>query len=307
MGVAYPVLVKDRDLIVEVLEREEAGFARTLKTGLSLLEEAQRDVVASGATVFPGDVAFRLHDTHGFPIELTSEIVGESGLEVDRAAFDASMPEERERARASSKALNLADDAQYRELIERHGTTEFVGRDVGRYSLETTVLAILVGEDGTSELFLEATPFYAESGGQVGDVGTFVTESGRFEVVDTQNVAGGLFAHRGHVTGEVLPGQVGVATIDPIRREATMRNHTATHLLHSGLRSVLGDHVRQQGSYVGPDRLRFDFAHGAAVRPEELSEILTLVNSDVVANESVETIQTTKTDAEKMGAIAFFG
>jgi alanyl-tRNA synthetase len=307
MGDAYPVLVKDRDLIISILEREEAGFARTLRTGMTLLEEARQEVEASGATVFPGDVAFRLHDTHGFPIELTSEIVGETGLEVDRGAFDAAMNEQRERARASSKALNLADDAQYRELIESHGTTEFVGRDVGRYSLETTVLAILVGEDGTSELFLEATPFYAESGGQVGDVGTFVTESGRFEVVDTQNVAGGLFAHRGQLTGEVLPGQVGVATIDPTRREATRRNHTATHLLHSGLRTVLGDHVRQQGSYVGPDRLRFDFAHGTGVRPAELSEILTLVNADVVANDPVETILSSKSDAEKMGAIAFFG
>jgi alanyl-tRNA synthetase len=307
MGVAYPVLVKDRDLIVSVLEREEAGFARTLRTGMALLDEARADVVHSGASVFPGDVAFRLHDTHGFPIELTSEIVAESGLEVDRTAFDAAMTEQRERARRSSKALNLADDAQYRELIERHGTTEFIGRDAGHYSLETTVLAILAGEDGTSELFLETTPFYAESGGQVGDVGVVVTESGRFEVLDTQNVAGGLFAHRGRLSGEILPGQVGVATIDPLRREATRRNHTATHLLHSGLRSVLGDHVRQQGSYVGPDRLRFDFAHGAPVRPEELSEILTLVNSDVVANEMVETVQTTKTEAEKMGAIAFFG
>jgi alanyl-tRNA synthetase len=307
MGVAYPVLVKDRDLIVSVLEREEAGFARTLRTGMALLDEARANVMHSGASVFPGDVAFRLHDTHGFPIELTSEIVAESGLEVDQPAFDAAMTEQRERARRSSKALNLADDAQYRELIERHGTTEFIGRDVGHYSLETTVLAILASEDGTSELFLETTPFYAESGGQVGDVGVFVTESGRFEILDTQSVAGGLYAHRGRLSGEILPGQVGVATIDPLRREATRRNHTATHLLHSGLRSILGDHVRQQGSYVGPDRLRFDFAHGAAVRAEELSEVLTLVNSDVVANELVETIQTTKTDAEKMGAIAFFG
>ncbi len=307
MGGAYPVLIKDRNLIVSILEREEAGFARTLRTGMSLLEEARSDVERTGARVFPGDVAFRLHDTHGFPIELTSEIVAESGLEVDRSAFDSAMGEQRERARRSSKALNLADDAQYRELIERHGTTEFVGRNAAHYSLETTVLAILAGEDGTSELFLEATPFYAESGGQVGDVGVFVSESGRFDIVDTQNVAGGLFAHRGRLSGEILPGQVGVATIDPLRREATRRNHTATHLLHSGLRTVLGDHVRQQGSYVGPDRLRFDFAHGAGVRPEELSEILTLVNTDVVDNDAVDTIQTSKADAEKMGAIAFFG
>ena len=307
MGGAYPVLVKDRDLIVSILEREEAGFARTLRTGMTLLEDARDEVLAAHTTVFPGDVAFRLHDTHGFPIELTSEIVAESGLAVDREAFDAAMSAQRNRARASAKALNLADEAQYRELIERHGTTEFLGRDVDRYSIETTVVAILVGEDGTSELFLESTPFYAESGGQVGDVGVVVTESGRFEVLDTQNVAGGLFAHRGRLTGEILPGQLGVATIDATRREATRRNHTATHLLHSGLRTILGDHVRQQGSYVGPDRLRFDFAHGEGVRREERDEILNLVNADVVANEPVETIQTSKSDAEKMGAIAFFG
>lgn len=307
MGEAYPVLVKDRDLIVSILEREEVGFARTLRTGMSLLDEARTHLRTSGVTVFPGDVAFRLHDTHGFPIELTSEIVAESGLAVDRDAFDQAMAEQRQRARASAKTLNVADDAQYRDLIERHGTTEFVGRDVARYSVETTVIAILVGEDGTSELFLETTPFYAESGGQVGDVGTVVTESGRFEVRDTQSVAGGLFAHRGRLLGEVLPGQVGVATIDATRREATRRNHTATHLLHAGLRSVLGDHVRQQGSYVGPDRLRFDFAHGEGLGREERVDVLALVNGDVVTNEPVDTIQTTKVDAEKMGALAFFG
>ena len=307
MGSAYPVLVKDRELIIEVLEREEAGFARTLRTGMSLLEEARDEVVRSGSTVFPGDVAFKLHDTHGFPIELTNEIVSEAGLGVEREAFDRAMAEQRHRARAASKALNLADEAQYRDLVERHGTTEFVGRDVSRYSVETTVLALLVGEDGTSELFLDSTPFYAESGGQVGDTGAIVTETGRFEVLDTQNVAGGLFAHRGRMTGEVLPGQAAVATIDPARREATRRNHTATHLLHSGLRTVLGDHVRQQGSYVGPERLRFDFSHGAGVNPGQMNEILTMVNTDVVENDGVETIQTTKHEAETMGAIAFFG
>jgi alanyl-tRNA synthetase len=307
MGVAYPVLVKDRDLIISVLEREEAGFARTLRTGLSLLESAQQELVASGSTVFPGDVAFRLHDTHGFPIELTEEIVGESGLRVERSAFDAAMKEQRDRARSSAKTLNLADDAHYRDLVERHGVTEFVGRDLTRYSIETTVLAVLNGGDGTSELFLDTTPFYAESGGQVGDTGTVVTETGRFEVLDTQNVVGGLVAHRGRLTGDIVPGQVGVATIDPVRREATRRNHTATHLLHSGLRAVLGDHVRQQGSFVGPDRLRFDFSHGAGLTGEEENEILTLVNTDVVANEEVETIQTTKQEAQTMGAVMFFG
>ncbi len=307
MGAVYPALVNDRDLIIEVLEREEAGFARTLRTGLSLLEDEQRQVLARGSTIFPGDVAFKLHDTHGFPIELTDEIVGESGLVVERGAFDAAMEQQRERARASAKTLRVADDAQYRELIDQHGATEFVGRDVSRYSIETTVVGVLAGENGESELFLDTTPFYAESGGQVGDVGTVVTETGRFEVRDTQNVAGGLYAHRGVLSGEMLPGQIAVATIEPERREATRRNHTATHLLHAGLRSVLGDHVRQQGSYVGPDRLRFDFSHGAGLHEEETKEILTMVNTDIVLNEHVDTIQTSKAEAESMGAVAFFG
>ena len=307
MGTAYPTLIDERDLIVEILEREESGFARTLRTGLALLDDARREVEASGSSVFPGDVAFKLHDTHGFPIELTSEIVAESGLGVERDAFDEAMSAQRERARAAAKTLRRADDAQYRELIDTAGATEFVGRDVSRYSLETTVVGVLEGEDGESELFLDATPFYAESGGQVGDVGTVVTETGRFDVIDTQNVAGGLFAHRGRLEGEILTGQSAVATIDAERREATRRNHTATHLLHAGLRSVLGDHVRQQGSYVGPDRLRFDFSHDGGLSREETSEILTLANTDVVLNEHVDTIQTSKAEAETMGAVAFFG
>ncbi|MDE3064710.1 MAG: alanine--tRNA ligase, partial [Acidobacteriota bacterium] len=304
---AYPNLLAERDLIVEVLEREEAGFARTLRTGMSLLEEATGEVVAARSSVFPGEVAFRLHDTHGFPIELTEEIVAESGLSVERGAFDAAMAAQRERARAGAKALRVADDAQYRDLLERHGASEFVGRDATRYAVETSVVAVLAGEDGTSEVFLDATPFYAESGGQVGDTGTITTETGRVEVVDTQNVAGGLLAHRGRVTGEVLPGQSAVAVIDAERREAIRRNHTATHLLHAGLRQVLGDHVRQQGSWVGPERLRFDFSHGQGLRAEEAGEILTMVNQDVVANATVETVQTTKDEAQRMGAIAFFG
>ena len=307
MGEAYPILRKDRDVIVSVLEREEAGFARTLRMGLSLLETARDEVVRSGRTVFPGDVAFKLHDTHGFPIEMTSEIVAESGVVIDQDEFDAAMEAQRTRARASAKTLNLADEAHYRELVERHGLSEFVGRDVTRYSIETSVVALLAGDNGISELFLDTTPFYAESGGQVGDTGSIVTESGRFEVLDTQSVAGGLIAHRGRLTGEVVPGQLALATIDGIRREAIRRNHTATHLLHAGLRSVLGDHVRQQGSFVGPDRLRFDFSHGGGLAPEEASAIMTMVNTDVVANEGVETIQTSKEKAETMGAIAFFG
>ncbi len=307
MGGAYPVLVNDRDLIIETLRREEEGFSRTLRSGMALLDEAREHLVAEGATQIPGDVAFRLHDTHGFPIELTSEVAAESGLSVDLDGFEAAMTQQRERARASSKNLRRADGSHYLEIAERHGASHFVGRDVSRYSIDTTALAVLAGEDGESELFLETTPFYAEAGGQVGDQGTFVTESGRFEVHDTQNVAGGLIAHRGRLTGEIVPGQLGVATIDPRRREAVRRNHTATHLLHAALREVLGDHVRQQGSYVGPDRLRFDFAHGGALREEERRSIVEMANSDVILNREVETVETSKEQAEHMGAIAFFG
>jgi len=307
MGDAYPTLKENRELIVEILEREEAGFLRTLRAGLALLDDERARVVEGGRTVFPGDVAFLLHDTHGFPVELTNEIVAESGLEVDLAAFDAAMSAQRERARSNAKTLRLADDAQYRDLLESTGATEFVGREVARYSIETTVTGLFAGADGESELFLDATPFYAESGGQVGDTGVIVTETGRFEVTDTQNVAGGLYAHRGHVTGEIHAGQSAVATIDAERREAVRRNHTSTHLLHAGLRTVLGDHVRQQGSYVGPDRLRFDFSHGSGLSAEETREVLVMVNADVVHNEHVDTINTTKAEAETMGAVAFFG
>lgn len=307
MGDAYPVLRRDRDLIVEIVEREEANFARTLRTGLALLEGARDDEIERGGRVFSGAVAFKLHDTHGFPIELTEEIVAESQLSVDRGAFDDAMRDQRLRARAGAKTLRVADDAQYRSIVEQFGASEFVGRSVDRYSVETTVVAILAGEKGESELFLDVTPFYAESGGQVGDTGTVVTESGRFEVTDTQSVAGGLIVHRGRVDGVIAAGQVAVATIDAPRREATRRNHTATHLLHAGLRAVLGEHVRQQGSYVGPGRLRFDFSHGQGLRDEEATAILTMANRDVVSNDDVETIQTSKREAELMGATAFFG
>ena len=307
MGAAYPNLIREHDLIVDVLEREEAGFARTLRTGLALLEGARDDVLARSTTVFPGDVAFKLHDTHGFPIELTDELVAEAGLRVDREQFDDAMNAQRDRARASAKTLRVADDSQYRDLLERHGASEFVGRDVTRYSIETVVLAVLAGEGGESELFLDSTPFYAESGGQVGDTGTVVTESGRFRVTDTQNVTGGLIAHRGHLEGDIIAGQVALATIDVDRREATRRNHTATHLLHGGLRAVLGDHVRQQGSFVGPERLRFDFSHGTGLTEAQSREIVTMVNTDVVANDHVDTLVTTKSEAEGMGAVAFFG
>ena len=307
MGVSHPVLVKDRELIESVLAREEAGFSRTLRSGLTLLQDATARLSEQSSHLFPGDVAFRLHDTHGFPIELTTEIVGELGLMVDRSGFDENMSQQRQRARAAAKSAVRADDAAYRAILDTNGPSEFVGRDADRYSLEATVVAILSGDDGSTELFLDATPFYAESGGQVGDSGTITCQRGRMEVEDTQNVVGGLIVHRGTLTGEIVPGQSVVASIDGERREAVRRNHTATHLLHAALRSVLGDHVRQQGSLVAPDRLRFDFSHGEALSDVQRDAVLLMVNRDVVHNQHVDTINATRAEAESMGAIAFFG
>jgi len=307
MADAYPSLITDQSLISSILQREEDGFARTLRAGLSLLTEETSNVVASKSTVFPGDVAFKLHDTHGFPLELTAEVVVEQGLVVDRAAFDVAMGEQRSRARAAAKSKIVGDDSVYREIVDSSGLTTFIGRDAARYSIESTVLGSMTTADGSVEVFLDTTPFYAESGGQVGDTGTIVTETGRLEVSDTQSVLGGLVSHRGRLTGEILPGQVAVATIDGLRRDAVRRNHTATHLLHAALRTVLGDHVRQQGSLVEADRLRFDFAHTSGLVAEEIDAVLAMVNADVVVNESVETVEASRQEAEAMGAVAFFG
>ena len=307
MADAYPVLRSDRELISSVLRREEESFSRTLRAGMTLLNEEVATLTQSGATVFSGDAAFRLHDTHGFPVELTAEVVEEHGITIDREAFDAAMNDQRQRARAAAKAKSKGDDSAHRALVDECGPTEFLGRDMSRYSLETSVIGVLSLDDGLSEVFLDATPFYAESGGQVGDTGTIVTESGRLVVSDTQSVAGGLISHRGELTGDIVAGQTAVATINGERREAIRRNHTATHLLHAALRSVLGDHVRQQGSLVAPERLRFDFSHGQGVAREEFDAILEMVNGDVVHNDGVETIDATRQEAESMGAVAFFG
>jgi alanyl-tRNA synthetase len=310
LGDAYPALRAQHDLVVNVVAREEAGFDRTLRAGLTRLEEA----FATGTKVLEGDVAFTLHDTHGFPVELTEELARDAGVEVDRAGFDAAMAAQRERARAAAKSTRAGDEAAYRALLNAEGPTSFVGRDRENYEVPARVVAVLGGDpdgpDGVGqdvEIFLDRTPFYAESGGQVGDTGTIVTESGIAEVVDTVNAVPGLVVHRARVTGEVRAGQDALATIDGARRDDIRRNHTATHLLHSALRAVLGDHVRQQGSLVAPEYLRFDFSHHAAPTREELDQVFALANEAVLTGIDVETTETSRDEAEGMGAIAFFG
>jgi alanyl-tRNA synthetase len=304
MGEAYPDLVKNHDFVRNVVAREEERFRQTLKQGTTILE-GELDALDAGQRL-PGATAFLLHDTLGFPLELTREITLERGIDVDEAGFDAEMAEQKRRAKDARKSGAVgAELDEYQDLAEQFGPTEFSGRD----EFETEARALGVVADGDEwSIVLDRSPFYAESGGQVGDTGTIVSDTGRVEVLDTRYAVPGLQRHLVRlVEGEIVPGQQVVAAIDVDRRNAIRRNHTATHLLHWALRLVLGEHVKQQGSLVDPDRLRFDFSHYEAVTPDELVRIENIVNQAVLDNEPVRHYETTKEFAEQLGAIAFFG
>ncbi len=306
MGDAYPDLAASAGFVTEVVGREEERFRETLKTGSVILDEALGELGEGGR--LGGDVAFRLHDTYGFPLEVTQEIAAERGVEVDVEAFETAMAEQRRRAKAARRSVGpvAADPAAYRELLDRHGPTEFVGYD--RAEAEAEVLAVLPAGDGKVEVFLDRSPFYAEGGGQVGDTGTLRTDRGVLRIIDTTPAVAGLHRHLAEVVeGEVEPGDTGRASIDAERRAHTQRNHTGTHLLHAALRTVLGTQVRQQGSYVGPDRLRFDINHHAPLTPDELAAVEELVNDEVLSNHPVRAFQTTMDEAREMGALMFFG
>jgi alanyl-tRNA synthetase len=307
LGPAYPGLAEQHQLVSDVVAREEEGFLRTLATGSTILEEQ----LASGATTVTGEVAFRLHDTYGFPVELTVEIAEEAGVAVDLAGFEAAMDRQRSQARAAARAGKaVAGSEAYREVLDTEGRTVFVGQRPDGYSAPARVVAVLVDRDpdhpGEAEVFLDRTPFYAEGGGQMGDTGTIVTETGTALVYDTVSAIPGLTSHRARIAGELFSGQDALATIDGVRRDALRRNHTGTHLLHAALRTVLGDHVRQQGSLVAPDRLRFDFSHHGGVAPEELAAVAAMANTDVLTDADVIVEETTRAQAEAMGALAFF-
>ena len=271
MGEAYPDLVTHHDFVRNVVAREEERFRATLATGTTLLD-AELDQLGPGAAI-GGAVAFLLHDTHGFPLELTREVALERGHDVDIEGFDTEMAEQRRRAKEARKGSGQGAGEQWIEMAESFGATDFVGHD--HDVVQAAVLAVT-----DDSIVLERTPFYAESGGQVGDTGWITGPSGRAEVLDTVFGAPGLVRHRiAPVEGEIAVGDEVTAAIDVARRDAVRRNHTATHLLHWALREVLGEHVKQQGSFVAPERLRFDFSH----------------------------YETTKEYAEQIGAIAFFG
>src|SRR5581483_31281 len=305
MGEAYPDLARNADFVTGVVEREEERFRRTLRSGMARLDE---ELERSPERV-SGPTAFLLHDTFGFPVELTRELAAERGAAVDEAAFAEAMDEQRRRAREGAKGDEHAEIDAYRELLDEFGTTEFTG--YSEYESKAHVLALVPapgGDQNRLEVFLDRTPFYAEGGGQVGDTGIITTDTGTLRVLDTTAALPGLHRHTAElVDGEVHPGQEATASIDVERREAIRRNHTGTHLLHWALREVLGSHVKQQGSLVSPDYLRFDFSHHSPVSADELAKVEDMVNERILANEPVRAYETSKDHAEELGAIAFFG
>ena len=298
MGPDYPDLVTNHEFVRDVIDREEVRFRETLRKGQAILDE-QLESLSKGEAL-PGDVAFLLHDTYGFPLEVTEEITQERGVDVDIDGFRSAMAEQQRQAKEARKVAAAGDTAYLTAIVDEHGETEFTGRN--DVSSQATVLYV-----DDEIIVLDRTPFYAESGGQIGDTGTISIGGSVIEVTDTRYGVPGLHVHE--ITGRsgLEVGQTVTATIDDERRGAIRRNHTATHILHHALREVLGDHVKQQGSYVGPDRLRFDFSHYEGMTPEQVTAVEDLVNAEVLDNGSCRHFETTMETAEQLGAIAFFG
>jgi len=313
MAEPYPDLAANRAFIEQVLESEEGGFRATLTRGMTLLDDAIAGARQSKAAGVPGETAFKLHDTYGFPFELTLEIVQEAGLDIDRAEFERLMDEQRERARHARKELAIDDTDALRRVLASHGASTFVGYD--RTQEEAKVLAVVregalidgAREGDEIEMVLDATPFYPEGGGQIGDAGVIETDGARVEVLDTQKRLGDLIVHVARVTaGEITAGIPARASVDNRRRAATQRSHTATHILHALLRGRLGEHARQAGSLVAPGRLRFDFHHFEAVPGEVLAEVEAEVNQHLLADELVKPYETTMDEARNRGALMLF-
>ncbi|MCA6102523.1 alanine--tRNA ligase [Bradyrhizobium australafricanum] len=313
MGQAYPDLVRAEKLIEETLRLEETRFRKTLARGLSILDEKSAGL--KKGDMFDGDTAFTLYDTYGFPLDLTQDALKSRGINVDQASFTDAMERQRVKARASwAGSGEAASEAIWFPLREKLGATEFLGYETE--SAEGAVTALIkdgaeveslkAGESGA--IVLNQTPFYGESGGQVGDTGVLTGEGVKFRVTDTQKKAGDLFVH----LGTVEQGTLGVGTtlqlkVDHTRRSSIRANHSATHLLHEALRQVLGDHIAQRGSLVTPDRLRFDFVHPKQITPEELARIEDIANDVVLENDEVTTRVMGVDDAREAGARALFG
>ena len=312
MGAAYPELTRAQAMIEETLRSEETRFRQTLDRGLRLLDD-ELARLPEGADL-PGEAAFKLYDTFGFPLDLTQDALREKGRAVQTEGFDMAMAEQKRMARAAWSGSGEAADATiWFELAEKHGVTEFLGYDTEEAEGQITALvidgadAVEAGEGAKVAIVVNQSPFYAESGGQVGDHGLIRTETGAARVTDTKKVAG-VFIHQAEVTmGTISRGQGAQLSVDHERRSAIRANHSATHLLHEALRGALGDHVAQRGSLNAPDRLRFDFSHNHAVTAEQLAAIEAEVNGYVRQNSPVETRIMTPDDARALGAQALFG
>ncbi len=313
MGQAFPELSRAQPMITEMLEAEETRFGKTLDRGLSLLDEAVTDLPSG--TPLPGETAFKLYDTYGFPLDLTQDALRERGLTVDTDGFDSAMEAQKALARAAwSGTGDAADESVWFDLREQHGATEFLGYTAT--GAEGEILGLVI--DGavaaeakagqTAELIANQTPFYGESGGQVGDTGTIRTDNATARVLDTRKKFGDLFLHRVKVSeGTLRAGDAARFIVDAERRNAIRGNHSATHLLHEALRAHLGEHVAQRGSLVAQDRLRFDFAHQKAVGLDEIRAIERDVNAYIRQNDAVTTRSMTPDEAVEMGARALFG
>ncbi|MEZ2721581.1 alanine--tRNA ligase [Paenalcaligenes hominis] len=307
MGEAYPELIQHQNRIEQILKQEEDRFSETLEHGMKILESALADLPKDG--VLDGQTLFTLYDTYGFPVDLTADICREREVEVDLAGFEQAMQRQREMARASGKFKTVAADLKY-EGVE----TQFEGYE--QLTTTGTVTALYVDGSAVDQInegqeaivVLDVTPFYAESGGQVGDTGTLQGTSAAFTVEDTQKILAQVFGHHGVLTqGSLKVGDQVQAQVDAAHRQHTIRNHSATHLMHKALKIVLGDHVQQRGSLVDADKTRFDFAHDSAVNAEQIAQVEAIVNQEVLANQPVAAQLMSFDDAVSGGAMALFG
>lgn len=304
MGQAYPELAKQQEIIEKVLRIEEEQFGKTLERGLAILEESLSDLTGD---VIPGDLVFKLYDTYGFPADLTADVARERQMTIDHQGFEACMAVQRKTAQQAGKF-----GADYNEQLKSDKHTDFKGYDSTHYSGTVVEIfaageAVSLLEDGQHGIIvLDRTPFYAESGGQIGDSGTITVAGGEFVVTNTTKL-GNAFAHHGSVQGRIGVNDKVDATIDDARRDSIKKNHTATHILHEALRQLLGEHVSQKGSLVQPDRLRFDFSHFEAVTKQELREIERVVNDEIRRNFALNTELMAIDDAKAKGAMALFG
>ncbi|MBL8479549.1 MAG: alanine--tRNA ligase [Sterolibacteriaceae bacterium] len=308
MGAAYPELVAGRARVMDILKLEEDRFFATIEHGMAILEAELEAMDRAGIAAFNGETAFKLHDTYGFPLDLTADICRERQVSVDSAAFDAAMTRQKEQARAAGKfkmATNLDYDGPATRFHGYEGL-EARGNILALYRDGTAVNELVEGEMGV--VVLDDTPFYAESGGQVGDVGELRSSHGIFAVEDTQKIQASVFGHHGVVrTGTLKVGGGVTAKVDTLARARTVRHHSATHLMHKALREVLGPHVQQKGSQVDPDKTRFDFAHAQPVTADEIARIERIVNEEIIANAATRSRVMPIEDAQKTGAMMLFG